>query len=338
MLFRVLGPLEVRTDGGPVVLAAPAPGPCSSRCCSPPGARARASAGRGGLGGRRSRRTWNAVHSAVSRLRRALGPAGGARRTRPPGYLLDADPARSTQRSSRSCCGPRPPACPGTRLSRSAVLDEALGLWRGRPTASSPRASPARRRPGWRSCASRRARTARRRCSARAARRPRRSAAVDLAAEHPLRERPVELAMRALAATGRSRRRWTAYQRHRDHVRDELGLDPSPGLRDCTRGSCGRSSRPLAPPRHAPPGPRTVGCPRPPSPLVGRTGELGRSARLLAARPLVTLPGPGGVGKTRTALELAHRVAAAGRAVWWVDLVPVTARAARRRHRAPRSA
>ncbi|MCG8919733.1 LuxR C-terminal-related transcriptional regulator [Actinokineospora sp. PR83] len=46
--------------------------------------------------------------------------------------------------------------------------------------------------------------------------------------------------------------------------------------------------------------------------LVGRDEQVARGLELLAARRLVTLVGPGGVGKTRLALRLAHRVADAG--------------------------
>ncbi|WP_131739958.1 ATP-binding protein [Actinomadura roseirufa] len=57
------------------------------------------------------------------------------------------------------------------------------------------------------------------------------------------------------------------------------------------------------------------------SSFVGRAGELAELARLLDAAPLVTLTGVGGVGKTRTALEAAHRIR--GRfadGVWLVEL------------------
>src|SRR4051794_19896018 len=45
--------------------------------------------------------------------------------------------------------------------------------------------------------------------------------------------------------------------------------------------------------------------------FVGRSAELTEIGRLLAGTPAVTLLGPGGVGKTRLALEVAHRAAAA---------------------------
>jgi predicted ATPase/DNA-binding winged helix-turn-helix (wHTH) protein len=45
----------------------------------------------------------------------------------------------------------------------------------------------------------------------------------------------------------------------------------------------------------------------PPDPLIGRTDDLERMTRALADARLVTLVGPGGVGKTRLAVEFARR-------------------------------
>ncbi|EWC61382.1 putative protein kinase [Actinokineospora spheciospongiae] len=54
-------------------------------------------------------------------------------------------------------------------------------------------------------------------------------------------------------------------------------------------------------------------CPLPPEPTtyVGRGAEIDAAARLLTRSPLVTLTGPGGVGKTRLALRVADRARAA---------------------------
>jgi predicted ATPase len=134
--------------------------------------------------------------------------------------------------------------------------------------------------------------------------------------------------MRALAVAGRTPEALGVYQRHRDHVRDELGLDPSPALRELhtriLRSELPTSATVVKTPAPTPPPPPRRELPRAPSPVIGRVEELGQLGELLSTRQLMTLVGPGGVGKTRTALELAHRAAAAGRPVWWVDLVPVT--------------
>jgi predicted ATPase/DNA-binding CsgD family transcriptional regulator len=61
--------------------------------------------------------------------------------------------------------------------------------------------------------------------------------------------------------------------------------------------------------------------PLPLSSFVGRTEAIARVRRLLAGTRLLTLSGPGGVGKTRLALEVASNLLGAfADGVWWVDL------------------
>ncbi|MDN4175379.1 adenylate/guanylate cyclase domain-containing protein [Nocardioides sp. SOB77] len=65
--------------------------------------------------------------------------------------------------------------------------------------------------------------------------------------------------------------------------------------------------------------------PRAAAPLVGRETEVAEVAALLADRSLVTVVGPGGSGKTRLAVEVAHRVADRHEDAWFVLLESVAA-------------
>ena len=58
--------------------------------------------------------------------------------------------------------------------------------------------------------------------------------------------------------------------------------------------------------------------------MLGRERELQLLRDCMAERRLVTVVGPGGVGKTRLALEVAHLLAAQGTSTWWADLTTVT--------------
>jgi predicted ATPase/DNA-binding CsgD family transcriptional regulator len=58
--------------------------------------------------------------------------------------------------------------------------------------------------------------------------------------------------------------------------------------------------------------------------LVGRDRALADLPGLLSRHPLLTITGPAGVGKTRLAVEFAHRVQARYRkGMWWADLTPL---------------
>ena len=59
--------------------------------------------------------------------------------------------------------------------------------------------------------------------------------------------------------------------------------------------------------------------------FVGRERELGQLRQLISHARLVTLTGPGGIGKTRLALEAVDRLIAAGRSgTYWIELASHT--------------
>ena len=142
-----------------------------------------------------------------------------------------------------------------------------------------------------------------------------------LVREHGLRERLWAQLMVALYRCDRQSDSLRAYHRARDLLADELGLDPGPALRELERQVLAHDPALAAP----------VATSRPPvglsnihpelSTFVGRTHDMAHIVELLGTRRLVSIIGPGGVGKTRIATEIALRPDRIWRdGTWMVEL------------------
>jgi predicted ATPase/DNA-binding SARP family transcriptional activator len=146
----------------------------------------------------------------------------------------------------------------------------------------------------------------------------------------PWREPAHRQLMRLLWLSGDRAAALAQYERCRHLLADELGVDPEPettalyhDIRTAQAGT--RVAGPLRPSSGRP-----QNLPESPTPLLGRARELEDIADLLAvsACRLLTLVGPGGIGKTRLAVEAARdQVALFADGVSFVSLAPVGAAA-----------
>ncbi|MFJ8659912.1 AfsR/SARP family transcriptional regulator [Streptomyces sp. NPDC093795] len=243
-----------------------------------------------------------ALQALVGRLRRAVGrdavesvPGGG--------YRLAAEPdAVDLYRFERLAAEGAAALAAGHAASAADLLDEALGLWRGPALADLPGrdTDPLVVRVDQRHTQARRDRLAADLALGRAGEVLAPLAA--LAAGQPLDEPLQALRIRALRAAGRPAEALAAYEEVRAGLADRLGTDPGPELRSLHAELLTDGTPPPPPgvPTRAPALPARL------TSFIGRDGELGALAAAWDDRRLVTLTGPGGVGKTRLALEAAE--------------------------------
>jgi DNA-binding SARP family transcriptional activator len=315
--FRVLGPLEVRADDGPLLLG---------------GVKQRAllallllNANRvvprerliDGLWGEEPPESAvKLVQLYVSQLRRLL-PAGTIV-TRAPGYALQLESesidVRRFERLTADAQGGAPEIA-------AALLREALGLWRGPALADLDEAPFARLEAGRLEDLRLAALEERIEADLVLGRHAELVGELEkLIAERPHRERLRGQLMLALYRSGRQPEALQAYRDARAAL-DELGLAPGPGLRELERRILTQDAglelvqaRPLFSGPPPLPGPLV---PEPPFPFVGREHEL---AALRAALDraeggeggLALIAAEAGGGKTRLVRELARDAAGRG--------------------------
>jgi DNA-binding SARP family transcriptional activator len=225
--FRLLGPLEVRSEGASVQLGGPKQRALLALLLVDAGRTVSTDRLIDALWGEQPPRTAaTSLQNFVSQLRKQLGPEVLV--TKPPGYLLRIDPLQVDVNRVNALVTEARAAAAG---ERAAKLREAIELWRGPPLAEF----------GFEAFAqSEIARLEELRLALIEERieaeiEEGRAAAVvgeleALVGEHPVRERFREQLMLALYQSGRQAEALEAFQEGRRVLVEELGIDPSPRL------------------------------------------------------------------------------------------------------------
>ncbi|MFG1686739.1 BTAD domain-containing putative transcriptional regulator [Nonomuraea sp. NPDC049269] len=315
MWFGVLGAVEVRSDdGGLISVGGPRVRSLLAMLLLDAGQEVSVRLLVEGLYGRSD--SAHALQTQVSRLRRGLRAAGGELvEFGPAGYRLAVDPEDvDVHRFERLAAEGRRALAAGDHVKAAPLTRSALDLWRGPAlddVMTAPFAEPQAAR-----LEELRIAVLEDHIEARLGLGEHHHLVAELPgimAAHPLRERLRGQLMRALYGSGRQAEALEVYEDARRTLAGELGVDPSPELQNVHLAVL-RAERTLAEVPRA-------GVPAQLTSFVGRGEDLGRVGELLKRGRLVTLTGPGGVGKTRLAIEAAAREPGEVR---FVDLAPVS--------------
>jgi predicted ATPase/DNA-binding SARP family transcriptional activator len=243
------------------------------------------------------------LQSIVSRLRRILRPDAEIV-ARPPGYLLEIDEERIDAGRFESLCAQAARA--GDPRLAITSLDDALACWRGGAFSEFADLDWARgeavRLDELRVTANEDLLDARLASGEHAALV---GELESLVAEHPLRERAWQLLILALYRSGRTAEALRRARALRELLREELGLTPSPAFAELESQILNDDPTLLGAGAPAERRPMARRLPVETTPLVGREEVVAQVIARLQRDRLLTLTGPGGVGKTRLALRVA---------------------------------
>lgn len=141
-----------------------------------------------------------------------------------------------------------------------------------------------------------------------------------LTQEYPLRERLCSQLMLALYRSGRQAEASDVYQRTRQRLVEEAGMEPGPEMQALLKRIL-LHDRTLSPDGARP---VRTNLPAHLTSFIGRERELVEVAEALAENRLVTLVGVGGCGKTRLAMNVGERLLdRMPDGAWFVDFAPV---------------
>jgi predicted ATPase/DNA-binding SARP family transcriptional activator len=267
----------------------------------------------------------NALHVHVSALRDALEPdgdRGSVIATTPTGYQLNApEDAIDSRHFERLAAEGRGALFAGEAELAARLLAEAEGLWRGPALVDVAYAEFATREAA--RLEELRLDTFEDLVDAELALGSQEQLIPRLHSfigSEPLRERARGQLMLALYRAGRQSDALGEYRAARETLVEEVGIEPGPALQALERAILVQDPS-LAAPTVGRAAPR-VDLPAAPTVFVGRRDELAEAVRLLRSGRvrLLTLTGPGGIGKTRLGIEVGRAVVSDERGAVFVDL------------------